>query len=91
VAGTLFNGMTQGGFYGDDAQMATNYPLVQIVNVATGHVFFARTHGHSAMAVAYTKEVVTQFDVPAGIETGASQLIVVTNGIPSAPSAITVN
>jgi len=29
--------------------------------------------------------------VPAGIETGASTLQVVTNGIPSDPSSVTVN
>jgi hypothetical protein len=34
--------------------------------------------------------VSTNFDVPAGIETGASSLVVVANGIPSAPVAITV-
>lgn len=91
IAGTLFNGLTQGAFYGDDAQMATNYPLLQIVNVATGHIFYARTYDHSSMAVANPKEVLTHFTVPTGIETGASNLIVVANGIPSAPVAVTVN
>jgi hypothetical protein len=91
ISGTLFNGMTQGAYYGDDAQMATNYPLVQIVNMATGHVFYARTFDHSAMPVASPLEITTHFEVPTGIETGASNLIVVANGIPSAPFAVTVN
>lgn len=44
------------------------------------------------MAVATgTKAVSTSFDVPAGIETGDSSLVVVTNGIASAPTAVTVN
>src|SRR4029079_17719688 len=52
ISGTQFNGLTQGGYYGDDLQAATNYPLVRITNVATGHVFFAKTHDHSSMGVA---------------------------------------
>jgi hypothetical protein len=35
--------------------------------------------------------VSTNFDVPAGMETGASSLEVVANGIPSKPVAVTVN
>ena len=37
-----------------------------------------------------TKIVSTSFDVPATAETGASSLVVVTNGIPSAPVDVTV-
>jgi hypothetical protein len=91
IQGTLFNGMDAGAYYGDDAQMATNYPLVQIINKATGHVFYARTYGHSSMAVASSATVTTHFAVPTGIETGASSLVVVANGIPSAPVAININ
>ena len=86
VSGTQFNGFSQGASYGDDFQDATNYPLVRIVNQATGHVFYCRTHGHSTMAVATgSKKVSTHFDVPANVETGLSQLFVVANGIPSSP------
>ena len=86
VSGTQFNGFSQGASYGDDFQDATNYPLVRIVNQASGHVFYCRTHGHSTMAVATgSKKVSTHFDVPANAETGLSQLFVVANGIPSSP------
>jgi hypothetical protein len=44
------------------------------------------------MAVATRKAIVsTNFDVPASIETGASSLQVVSNGIPSKAVNITVN
>jgi hypothetical protein len=44
------------------------------------------------MAVATGSKIVsTNFDVPTGIETGASTLVVVANGIPSAAVNITVN
>ena len=91
IAGTQFNGLTQGAYYGDDAQMATNYPLVAIRNRATGHIFFTRTHDHSTMGVATgTTTVSTSFDVPANMETGASDIAVVANGIHSKLRPITV-
>jgi len=83
LTGKLLNGLSQGAAYGDDAQSATNYPLVRITNQATGHVFFARTHDHSSMAVGQKSESSTQFDVPIGIETGSCRLAVVANGIAS--------
>jgi hypothetical protein len=91
VSGHLFNGMSQGAAYGDDAQSATNYPLVRITNNSTGHVFYSRTHDHSSMAVGFNGRVSTHFDVPSDQEAGASQLVVIANGIPSAPVAVWVN
>ena len=90
VSGLHFNGFSQGAAYGDDVQAATNYPLVRITNLATGHVFYSRTHGHSSMAVAFGGIVSTHFDVPAGQEAGRSRLEVVANGISSAPIIISV-
>jgi hypothetical protein len=92
ITGTQFNGLSQAAAFGDEYQTATNYPLVRITNNSTGHVFYAKTHDHSTMGVATgTKAVFTNFDVPAGMETGASTLVVVANGIPSLPVSITVN
>jgi hypothetical protein len=73
-------------------QTATNYPLVRIANNKTGHVFYARTHDHSSMGVATGSTTVsTNFDVPTTMETGASSLVVVANGIPSQAVNVTVN
>jgi hypothetical protein len=84
IFGTQFNGLTQASAYGDESQNATNYPLVRITNRSSGHVFYARTHDHSTMGVATGSAIVsTYFDVPRVIESGASTLQVVTNGIPS--------
>ena len=92
ISGTQFNGLSQANAFGDELQTNTNFPLVRITNAATGHVFYARTHDHSTMAVATRSATVsTNFDVPAAAETGASTLVVVANGIPSAPVSITVN
>ncbi|MGA9566129.1 MAG: hypothetical protein WBS19_11445 [Candidatus Korobacteraceae bacterium] len=90
--GTQFNGLSAGASYGDDSQADTNFPLVRFVNQATGHVFYGRTHDFSTRAVATGNAIVfTQFDVPAGMETGAAYLYVVANGIPSPPVAMMIN
>jgi hypothetical protein len=90
LSGTQLNGLSQGSNYGDDQQAATNYPLVRITNNSTGHIFYARTAGHSTMTVAANASSTTNFKVPAGIETGASTLVVVANGIPSQPVSVTI-
>jgi hypothetical protein len=90
LSGHLLNGMSQGAAYGDDNQMATNFPIVRITNNASGHVFYARTQDHSTMAVAYSGLSSTHFDVPATIESGPSKLEVVANGIPSRPVNVAV-
>jgi len=92
ISGQQFNGLSQAAAFGDEDETATNYPLVRITNKASHHVFYAKTHDHSTMGVATgTTTVFTNFDVPAGMETGASKLEVVANGIPSKPVNVTVN
>ncbi|HEY6339838.1 MAG TPA: kelch repeat-containing protein [Candidatus Sulfotelmatobacter sp.] len=91
IAGSNFNGFSQGAAYGDDAQAATNYPLVRFTNRETGNVYYARTHDHSTMAIAYTGIASTNFDVPAKAETGLSDLVVVANGIASSPVTVNVH
>jgi len=92
VSGRQFNGLSQGASLGDEFDSHTNYPLVRITMDSTSHVFYARTHGHSTMAVATGKlPVSTNFDVPATMETGSGKLEVVANGIASKGVAVTVN
>ncbi len=91
VKGTQFSGLSGGAAYGDDFQDATNYALVRITNKATKHVFYAKTTNPSTYAVQTgTLPESTHFTVSSATETGASTLVVVTNGIPSAPKAVTV-
>ena len=93
ITGTQFNGLSQANMFGDDFQNATNYPLVKIVDSA-GHVFYARTHGHSTMGVATgTMQTTTNFDVPpvgSGIQAGAATIYVIANGISSLGFAVTI-
>jgi len=94
VVGTQLNGLSQACSYGDDATMATNYPLVRI-NFSTGIVAYARTANHSTMAVATgTAPQYTYFTVPAGVvdprTAGLANVSVVANGIMSNPVQATI-
>jgi hypothetical protein len=90
ISGTQLNGLSQAVAYGDDVQAATNYPLVRITNRATRHVFYSRTHDHSSMSITPGAPSHTFFDVPPSQEVGASDLVVVANGIPSAAIAVNI-
>ena len=91
IFGTQFNGLSQANAFNDEFQVATNFPLVRITNNATGDVSYATTHDFSTMGVATGSKIVsTWFDVPTDLQTGASKLEVVANGIPSLPLPITV-
>ncbi len=91
LSGTQLTGLSQANAFGDEFGAPTNYPLVRVTNTATGHVVYCRTHDWSNAGVATgATRVTTAFDIPATIETGASTLEVVANGIASAPVAVTL-
>jgi hypothetical protein len=91
VRGRGFNGLSQAVSYGDDAQMATNYPLVALATETSGLQFYCRTWGHSTMAVATGAAAVrTNFELPVNAELGPAQLTVIANGIASEPVDVTV-
>jgi hypothetical protein len=100
ISGTLFNGLSQGASYGDDAQMATNYPLVRITNTTTGRVCYARTHDFPmGLSISATAVTTAMFDVPSATppagtqpcDAGTSQIQVIVNGIASAAVPINVH
>jgi hypothetical protein len=88
LSGTQLSGLSQGASYGDDAQAATNYPIVKIVNNATGHVAFGRSFNFSTMTVAPAATGSAFFTMPENLEPGPSSLYVIANGIASAPVSL---
>jgi hypothetical protein len=44
LSGRQLAGRDQGAAYGDDFQDSTNYPIVRVLNTASGTVTYARTH-----------------------------------------------
>jgi hypothetical protein len=90
ISGTQFNGLTQGAYYGDDNQSATNFPLVRITDSA-GKIVYCRTHNWLGGVAQGSLVTTAAFDIPASIHTGAAKLVVVTNGIASKAKSITIN
>lgn len=84
IRGRQLNGLSQAVSYGDDASMATNYPLVRIHNLSTNKITYCRTHDHSTIGV-HTGAVIhsTNITIPSFIEVGKSELCVIANGIAS--------
>ncbi len=85
LRGTLLNGISQGAGYGDDWQMATNYPIIRF-SVANGDVHYARTYNWSSTGVmtGSTPEW-AQFTMPAGFNAPGQLFNVSANGISSDP------
>jgi hypothetical protein len=86
LSGLQLNGLSQAVSYGDDAQMATNYPIVRLRNLTSGAVAFGRTFNHSTMAVATGNlPQTTNVQIPTSLQSGTYELVVIANGIPSTP------
>ncbi len=89
LSGNQFNGLSQACCYGDDASMATNYPIARLEQGSK--VFYCRTARHSTMGIATgTKIVSTILAIPATLAAGSYQLVVIANGIPSDPVPVTI-
>lgn len=82
--------MTQGAYYGDDNQSATNFPIVRITD-STGAVVYCKSHGWLGGVATGTTSVSTLFDIPSTIATGTATIQVVANGIASAAKTVTIN
>ena len=102
ISGLQFNGLSQAVAYGDDAQAATNYPLVRVTNKGNKQVRYCRTFGHTtvdgagntitSMGVATGAAVITtNAAIPKDLAAGTYTLEVVANGIPSLPFDVTVS
>jgi hypothetical protein len=89
ISGTQFNGLSQACSYGDDAQMATNYPIVRLQNA--GKTYYLRTFNHSTMAVATGDAIVTtNISIPSTVPQGAASMVVIANGIASNPVSVDI-
>jgi uncharacterized repeat protein (TIGR01451 family) len=89
LTGTQLNGLSAGASYGDDAEMDTNYPIIEF-HSGTGQVYFARTFNWSSTGVATgNAPETTDFSLPASMPYGTYSLTVVASGIASAPVSFT--
>jgi hypothetical protein len=88
--GKQFDGLSQACMYGDDAQQATNYPLLQLVDANSGNVWYARTHDDSSSSIAPNLLEYTKFDLSSKMPAGNYNMTVITNGIASNTVRISV-
>jgi hypothetical protein len=89
LTGTQLTGISEGAAYGDDAEMSTNYPIVQLVS-GSGQVYYARTYNWSSTGVATGSTVEsTSFTLPSGLPNGTYSLYAIANGIASTPVSFT--
>lgn len=90
LSGVQLAGLSQGAAYGDDVQDNTNFPLVRITNRASGVVTYARTSNWTSVSIAPGSTSATHFTVSTTTPAGASFLVVIANGIASAPMPVTI-
>jgi len=89
LTGTNLNGFTEGASYGDDFQMATNYPIVRLTGT-TGNVYFARSFNWSSTAVQTGATTQTsQFTLPLGLPADTYTVVVIASGIASTSTTLT--
>ena len=90
ITGTLFNGISEGACYGDDWQMATNYPIVRLRDNSNGNIYYCTTSNWNSTGVRRIGlKDTAQFTLPAGLAVKQYDLFVVVNGIPSLPVPFT--
>jgi hypothetical protein len=95
LKGTLLNGISQACSYGDDASMATNYPIVRLQENtpnANPKMYYCKTYDHSTMAVARGLTVhSTSFYVYPNVPAGKYELFVIANGLASRGYSVDVS
>lgn len=90
LTGTLFNGISEGAAYGDDAQMNSNYPITRFTS-GTGAVFYGRTFNWSSTGVATgTATETADVVLPLGLAPGDYSVAVIANGNASQPMTLTI-
>lgn len=80
--GIQLNGLSGNNAYGDDYQMATNYPLIRFTD-STNKVYYGFTHDDSSHSIAPGTISFTKFDLNPAMPPGKYTMQVVTNGIGS--------
>lgn len=80
--GLQLNGMSEGAFYGDDLQSATNYPLIRFTD-SSNKVWYGFTHDDSTHAMGPGTLSYTKFDLNPAMPPGTYTMQAVTNGIGS--------
>ena len=83
LTGYNLNGTSEGAAYGDDAQMSTDYPIIQFQDMINGHIDYGRTINWSSGG-AYGAGTM-DFTLPVGLLPQSYLVSISVNGIISDP------
>jgi hypothetical protein len=84
LSGTQLNGISAGASYGDDAEMDSNYPIVEFIDHSLNY-HYAQTFNWTSTDVQTGSTLEsTNYTLPAGLTDGAFWVQVVASGIASA-------
>ncbi len=86
LTGTGLTGISEGAAFGDDAQMACNYPLVMFKDTNNGHVDYCRTYSWTSTGVQTGGAIQsTEFSLAPGLIPETYLVSVTAAGLTSAP------
>lgn len=89
IGGIQLNGLSKACSYGDDAQMATNFPIIELVNATTSEIVCCRTFDFSTLGIATGAAIVTtSVEVSTDAKVGNNNMVVIVNGIASQPGSV---
>jgi hypothetical protein len=93
ISGTQLTGISRGASYGDDSQVATNYPVVRVTSFNPAVTRHVRTFNFPARGISkFGDNAVssTSIQVPNDLPSGSYQLQVVAKGIVSNPVPVSI-
>jgi FG-GAP-like repeat len=90
ISGTQLNGLTQGAYYGDDQEAATNYPIVFLYHSLTNNWYLARATNPTSSSVTPGLASSVTVTFPEGLPEGPLQLYVGASGFLSNPTNVNV-
>ncbi|MBA3647807.1 MAG: T9SS type A sorting domain-containing protein [Chitinophagales bacterium] len=89
LTGTLFNGISEGAYYGDDWQMASNYPIIRLTSGT--NIYYARTYNWNSTGVQRGSAADTaKFTLPVNLPQATYSMVVTSNGFSSDAVSFTV-
>ena len=83
IAGTGLTGVNEGGYFGDDRNPRTNFPIIRFTSTANGDIYYGRTWDFSYRGINPGQASTCRVQVP-NMPSGTYDVHVITNGVPSA-------
>jgi hypothetical protein len=90
LSGTQLNGLHEGGYFGDDGQPRTNFPIVAFRNTSTGIVYYATTKDYTYRGIEPGRASQCNVVIPEGLPFGRYEVRAISSGNASDPVILSV-